>query len=109
VGSGAHRDCRSRRYEAIVTGAHVGISGFGGAFLMLVGLSFFFDADREHHWIGLIERPLAAFARLPLAPYIVTAFRAGALVLAAAGEQKTFLIAGWPASSPISRSRNSAI
>ncbi len=83
------------RYEAIVTGAHVGISGFGGAFLMLVGLSFFFDTDREHHWIGLIERPLAAFARLPLAPYIVTAVVVGAISFwLHPGEQKTFLIAG---------------
>ena len=36
------------RYEEIVTGAHIGISGFGGAFLLLVGLSFFFDQDRSH-------------------------------------------------------------
>ncbi len=83
------------RYEAIVTGAHLGISGFGGAFLMLVGLSFFFDADREHHWIGLIERPLAALARLPLAPYLVTAIVVGAISFwLHPGEQKTFLIAG---------------
>jgi uncharacterized protein len=52
------------QYERVLTGAHHGIMGFGGAFLMLVGLKFFFDADKEHHWIGFIERPLTKFADL---------------------------------------------
>ena len=34
-------------YERIITGAHIGISGFGGAFLAMVGLKFFFDADKD--------------------------------------------------------------
>ena len=59
-------------YEKIVTGAHIGISGFGGAFLALVGLSFFFDEDREHLWLPFIEKPLAALAGIPHAQYIVT-------------------------------------
>ena len=83
------------RYEQIVTGAHIGISGFGGAFLMLVGLNFFFDEDREHHWLGLIERPLSKFARIPFAPYITTALIIGALSFLLTGpEQITFLTAG---------------
>ncbi len=45
-------------YERIITSAHVGISGFGGAFLAMVGLKFFFDADKEIDWIGVIERQL---------------------------------------------------
>ena len=47
-------------YERIVSTAQVGIAGFGGAFLAMVGLKFFFDADKEVHWIGVIERRLAA-------------------------------------------------
>jgi uncharacterized protein len=45
-------------YERIITGAHIGISGFGGAFLAMVGLKFFFDSDKEVDWIGAIERQL---------------------------------------------------
>jgi hypothetical protein len=48
------------RYEQIITSAHVGISGFGGSFLAMVGLNFFLDDEKEEHWIGPIERPLAA-------------------------------------------------
>src|SRR3546814_6715558 len=33
--------------------------GFGGAFLGMVGLKYFFDADKEVDWIAAIERPLA--------------------------------------------------
>jgi uncharacterized protein len=47
-----------KQYETIISGAHVSISGFGGAFLGMVGLKFFFDADKEVHWIGVLERQL---------------------------------------------------
>ena len=47
-------------YERIVSSAQVGIAGFGGAFLAMVGLKFFFDADKEVHWIDVVERKLAA-------------------------------------------------
>ncbi|MEG3177615.1 DUF475 domain-containing protein [Sphingomonas sp. RB3P16] len=84
-----------QRYAAIVTGAHVGIAGFGGAFLLLVGLSFFFDTNRAHLWLAWIERPLAAFARIPLAPYIVVAcVIAGLSFLLDDAAQRSFLIAG---------------
>jgi hypothetical protein len=83
------------RYEQIVTGAHIGISGFGGAFLMLVGLTFFLDEDREHLWIPAIEKPIAKLAKIPLAPYAVTALIVLGLSMALnAAEAYTFLIAG---------------
>lgn len=53
------------QYERIVSSAHVGIAGFGGAFLSMVGLKFFFDADKEVHWIASIERRLSRVAALP--------------------------------------------
>ncbi|ANU07868.1 DUF475 domain-containing protein [Paraurantiacibacter namhicola] len=52
-------------YERIVSGAHVGIAGFGGAFLAMVGLKFFFDAEKDVHWIGVIERRLSSISALP--------------------------------------------
>lgn len=83
------------RYEQIVTGAHIGISGFGGAFLALVGLTFFFDPDREHLWLPFIEKPLAAIGRVKFAPYIVAVMIiVGLSFLLDAAEQRTFLIAG---------------
>lgn len=49
-------------YQRIVSDAHIGLMGFGGAFLGMVALKFFFDADKEHDWIAVIERPLAKVA-----------------------------------------------
>lgn len=51
-------------YERIITGAHVGISGFGGAFLAMVGLTFFLDESKDSHWIALVEKPFAALSRV---------------------------------------------
>ena len=52
-------------YERIVAGAHVGIAGFGGAFLAMVGLTFFFDHDKDVHWIDTIEKAINKFSNVP--------------------------------------------
>ena len=49
-------------YQRIVSDAHIGLMGFGGAFLGMVGLKFFFDAEKDLDWIASIERPLAKVA-----------------------------------------------
>jgi uncharacterized protein len=82
-------------YERIVSSAGVGIAGFGGAFLAMVGLKFFFNADKEVHWIGVIERYLAKVSA-------VKAIEIGVLLLVLWGissmltpeEAATFLVAG---------------
>lgn len=51
-------------YQRIVSGAHVGLMGFGGAFLGMVGLKYFFDSDKDVNWIDAIERPLAKVANI---------------------------------------------
>lgn len=56
-----------RRYEEIVSSAHVGIAGFGGAFLAMVGLSFFFDGEKEIHWIRWVEEKLALVSNVKAA------------------------------------------
>lgn len=45
-------------YSRLITQAHLPIAAFGGAFLMLVALSFFFDQSKDVDWIGKIERAL---------------------------------------------------
>ena len=44
--------------------SHIGISAFGGTFLMMVALTFFFYQSKEVDWIGLIERRLRRWASL---------------------------------------------
>jgi hypothetical protein len=83
------------RYEAIVSSAHVGIAGFGGAFLAMVGLSFFFDGEKDVHWITGIERVLARFADIKAAAIaIVLLALYGVSLLLPADEALTLLGAG---------------
>ncbi|WP_375616544.1 MULTISPECIES: DUF475 domain-containing protein [unclassified Bartonella] len=45
------------RYAEVLTDAHMGIAAFGATFLMMVGLKYFFDSEKEVHWLNVIERP----------------------------------------------------
>lgn len=82
-------------YERIITGAHVGISGFGGAFLAMVGLTFFLDDDKESHWIGLIEKPVASLSRVSgLAIGVVLLALYGISRMIAPEEAMTFIVSG---------------
>ncbi len=54
-------------YEAIVSSAHIGIAGFGGAFLAMVGFSFFFDGEKDVHWIEWIEAKLKLISNIKAA------------------------------------------
>jgi len=47
------------KYAVTLTQSHILIAGFGGSFLLLVGLSFFFDAEKETHWIRGLENILS--------------------------------------------------
>lgn len=51
------------QYEQIVTDAHPAIAAFGGMFLLMIFLNFLFD-EREHKWIGWLERPLSRLGRV---------------------------------------------
>lgn len=84
-----------REYERIVSSAHIGIAGFGGAFLAMVGLKFFFDADKEIHWISVIERQLQKVSAVPsveIAFLLLTLY--GISLMLSADEALTFIIAG---------------
>ncbi|PWQ98558.1 DUF475 domain-containing protein [Leucothrix arctica] len=82
-------------YAAYMTSAHISIMAFGGAFLMMVGLSFFFDDDKDH-WIPVIENPLSRISNIPFVAYILALLIVavmGFLVLSGEDSQ-SFLTAG---------------
>ena len=82
-------------YERLITNAHIGISGFGGAFLAMVGLKFFFDACKEVHWIGFIEKRLTKLSSVPaieIAIVLLTLYGVSTLLPIADG--MTYLVAG---------------
>lgn len=55
---------RPEDYAAIMHDAHLPIAAFGGTFLMMVGLSYFFDQEKDVHWVRWLETRMARFATI---------------------------------------------
>lgn len=51
-------------YSKHLHDAHYMISAFGGSFLMMIGLNYFFDVEKDVHWISVIEKPLSKFSKI---------------------------------------------
>lgn len=47
------------RYGLLLQSSHHAIGAFGGTFLMMVALKYFFDVTKETHWIDIIESCMA--------------------------------------------------
>ena len=55
---------KPEEYAKIMLAAHVSIASYGGAFLMMVALKYFFDEAKEIHWLSVVERPIAKLGRV---------------------------------------------
>ncbi len=53
---------RPNEYAAIMHDAHLSIAAFGGSFLRMVALAYFFDTEKDIHWVKPIERLLSRAA-----------------------------------------------
>jgi len=51
-------------YAAIMHDAHLPIAAFGGTFLMMVGLSYFFDVEKDVHWVRWLEETVSRSATI---------------------------------------------
>jgi hypothetical protein len=51
-------------YAELLHGAEHVIASFGGIFLTMVGLKYFFDEGKDVHWIRAVEKRLAAWGNI---------------------------------------------
>ncbi len=51
-------------YARIMHDAHLPIAAFGGSFLMMVGLTYFFDVEKDVHWVHWLESRLSRTATI---------------------------------------------
>ncbi|PCR99518.1 DUF475 domain-containing protein [Lactococcus fujiensis] len=58
-------------YGYILHGAHPSIAAFGGLFLLMLALTFFFS-EMEHHWLKLPEKLLYKVGQIPLASALIS-------------------------------------
>ena len=83
------------RYAEIMKGAHLPIAAFGGTFLMMVALNFFFDHEKEVHWVRQLESWAARYSSVRgIEIAIVLAILVGCSNLQAPADVPVFLKAG---------------
>jgi len=63
---------RPDEYSKALTDNYPAIAAFGGIFLWLVFLNFLFDPERELHWLGVVERKLAAAGKIDTLAIVVS-------------------------------------
>ncbi|MFE0750118.1 DUF475 domain-containing protein [Gordonia sp. NPDC058843] len=82
-------------YETIITDAHPQIAAFGGMFLLMLFLGFFFG-QKELTWLSWIERPLEKIGKLEMLEVVIaiTLLVLTATYIAAPDEQLTVMLAG---------------
>jgi hypothetical protein len=61
-----------QEYATLMLSAHIEISAFGGSFLLLVGLKYFYDENKNEHWIKVIEKPLSLMGRFEAIEIAIT-------------------------------------
>lgn len=61
-----------KEYAILMQTAHLSVTGFGSAFLLMVALQYFFNEQKDVHWILWLERPLAKLGRLRALEFAIT-------------------------------------
>lgn len=82
-----------QEYARIMEEAHIGISAFGGTFLMMVALTYFIDQSKEVDWVHSIEsrlRNLASIRGLEIALVLFAALMLSSLLPDGKGAQFLF-------------------
>ena len=53
-----------KEFQDILVAQHLKIAGFGGAFLWMVFAKFFFDTEKDSHWLAWLEKPMSAIGKM---------------------------------------------
>lgn len=83
------------RYAEVLHNAHPSIAAFGGMFLLMLALHFFFDATRQVQWITRVERPLQIIGRKWLHALVCTLLLISIALLVSSDHSQEIVIAGF--------------
>ncbi len=81
-------------YGKLLEGVHGSITAFGGMFLMMVSLKYFFNKAKETHWIESIERHLVKWGRIEAIEIALALIIITTLSLFTSFDQASVLVAG---------------
>ncbi|MDD3436215.1 MAG: DUF475 domain-containing protein [Candidatus Gastranaerophilales bacterium] len=82
----------SAKYAYYLHQTHAPIVTFGGTFLMMLFLAYFFNEQKEVHWIKHIEKKLQYFGNIKSAETIITILALFLVQTQIAPEQKLFVV-----------------
>jgi uncharacterized protein len=84
-----------QRYAQIMLSSHHEVAAFGGAFLMLVALKYFFDSEKSVHWLRRIEKHLVRLGHLEASEIALTLLTLiGFALMLPSEKQFGFLLSG---------------
>lgn len=82
-------------YGALLHEARYAVHAFGAAFLIMVALRYFLDAEKEVHWIRLLERFLSQWGRIEAIEIVLTLIIIVSIsFFVPSSEQSSVLVAG---------------
>lgn len=82
-------------YARIMTSIHTEIAAFGGSFLLMVALKYFFDANKDVHWLQHIEEPMVRLGRMEAIELAISMLGLYAIsTFMPAPEARDFLVSG---------------
>jgi hypothetical protein len=81
-------------YSKHLTANHAQIAAFGGSFLLLVFLNFFFDDEKELHWLGWIEEKFGKHGNEALSTLLALLAVYGCMTLVPEAKKLSVLMAG---------------
>jgi hypothetical protein len=81
-------------YGELLEGAHHAISAFGGFFLLMVSLKYFFNVAKETHWIHYIEKKVSRWGNIEAIEIALSLSLLVSIALLIPEEASTILISG---------------
>jgi hypothetical protein len=81
-------------YGHLLEGVHGSITAFGGVFLMMVSLKYFFNKAKETHWIESIERHLVKWGHIEALEIALALILITTLSFFTSFDQASVLVAG---------------
>lgn len=82
------------KYGHLLESVHASITAFGGAFLLMVSLKYFFNKAKSVHWIRSVEEHLVKWGRIEAIELALALTLLGALSFFTTYDQASVLMAG---------------
>jgi hypothetical protein len=82
------------QYAELLEGASYVVGAFGAMFLLMAGFHYFFDSEKEVHWLSIIEKRLVTFGNLEAMEIVMALIILAGVAIAIPEHRAEILLAG---------------